>query len=131
MIACGSTPSPTAPPTTVVAIVGLTATVEPITTPATGILYRLTYQVHESGGQLGATLMTQHFALSNGAATDGAINSSPHVAAGATITIQSTLSILTTAPPATHVVFTIGYTDDNGRVGSVSAEADVARIGGL
>ena len=104
----------------------LTATVEPITTPGNGWLYRLTYQVRESGGIRGATLVNQHFVLSNGTTADGAFSTTPRVAANSTITIQSTLSVLTTTAAASHVAFSITFTDDGGLSGSASAEADIA-----
>src|SRR5437660_26892 len=73
------------------------AAVEPLaTTSEPGLLYRLMYQVHDSAGRTGATLLTQHFALSDGRTADGNFNSAPtqaHVAPAGTITVQSTLSI--------------------------------------
>ena len=130
---CGSSQSPAAPATNAAVVVlnGLTATVEPITTPGNGWLYRLTYQVRETGGTRGATLVNQHFVLSNGATADGAFNTMPRVAANSTITVQSTLSVqttttTTTAAAASHVAFSITFTDDGGLSGSASAEADIA-----
>ena len=52
----------------------------------------------------------------------------PHVGAGTTITVESHLSVLTTAAPASHVDFTITYTGDDGRTGSVSTAADLSQI---
>ena len=69
--------SPPASPTTTAAVVvlsGLTATVEPITTPGNGWLYRLTYQVREIAGMRGATLANQQFSLSNGLTAGGTFN---------------------------------------------------------
>jgi hypothetical protein len=107
---------------------GFTATVEPIITPANGWLYRLTYQVRETGGTRGATLVNQHFALSNGTTADGTFNAMTRVSANSTITVQSTLSVLppTTTPAASHVAFSITFIDDGGLPGSASAEADIA-----
>jgi hypothetical protein len=121
--------SPPASPTTNAAVIvlnGLTGTVEPITTPGNGWLYRLTYQVRETGGTRGATLVNQHIVLSNGTTADGAFNTMPRVAANSTITVQSTLSVLTTTAAASHVAFSITFTDDGGLSGSSSAEADIS-----
>jgi len=131
-IACGSSgpvpPAPT-PDRAAMAIVGLTATVQPLTTaPQPGLLYQLTYQLHESGGRMGATAVTQHFAFSNGTAADGNFSSAaapPHVVAGGTITIQSTYSIYPASTAASHVTFTITYIDDKGVSGTTTAEADI------
>ena len=131
--ACGgssppSSPSPAIGNVAVVAISVLSTTVEPFTTPAPGFLYRITYVVRESGGLTGATLMTQHFVLSTGVNADGNFGSTPHVAAGGTINVQSTLSVISGVPPAPHLTFTVGYTDDAGRTGSITVEADVTAI---
>jgi len=135
--ACGGS-SPTSPSTptsngAVVAIEGLTATVEPITSPGTGWLYRLTYRVHETGGKTAATPTATHFALSNGFSADGnftgpGVLQVPRVPANGTITVESNLSVLTTTAAASHVVFTVTYTDDNGHTGSVSAAADISTV---
>jgi hypothetical protein len=45
-----------------------------------------------------------------------------------TITIESDLSVLTTAAAASHVVFTVTYTDDKGQAGSASAAADIVSV---
>src|SRR5262245_34597134 len=89
-IACTSQGPASPGPTTVnrgtLAIVGLTATVQPLTTtPQPGLVYRLTYQLHESAGRIGATAVAQHFAFSNGLSADGDFNAAltpPHVAPG-------------------------------------------------
>jgi hypothetical protein len=52
----------------------------------------------------------------------------PRVPANGTITVESNLSVLTTAAAASHVVFTVTYTDDNGHTGSVSAAADISPV---
>jgi len=95
-------------------------------------LYRLTYQVHESNGRNGATLVTQHFSLSDGTNADGNFNAAltpPHVAPTGTITVQSTLSIYPATSPASHVMFSVTYTDDAGGSGTARAEADISPIG--
>ena len=137
--ACSSsTPAPTPTPTAPAAvanaaaieIVGLRATVEPLeTTSPAGLLYRLTYGVRESTGRAGATLVTQHFTLSDGRTADGQFNTMPppHVPPATTITVQSTLSIYPASTPATRVTFSIDYADDGGRSGTASADADVER----
>ncbi|HWW83467.1 MAG TPA: hypothetical protein VNZ26_07685 [Vicinamibacterales bacterium] len=138
--ACSSSSSSPASPSTPVvrkaglAIEALTATVQPITSPGNGWLYRLTYHVHETGGTTGATLVTQHFSLSDGESADGNFNGpgvlqTPRVAAGGTITVESDLSVLTTRGTATHVVFTVGFTDDNGQTGSAGSDADISTTG--
>jgi len=136
--ACGGSPaSPTAnpsPPPPSVAIVGLTATVEPLlTTPQPGLLYRVTYQVRETTGRTGATLLTQHFAFSNGAMADGNFNTAPnsaHVLPSATISIQSTYSVYPATVPADRIQFSVGYMDDGGVSGSsVAVGADIVRVG--
>ena len=134
--ACGSNSAPTTASTAVnnvavVAIEGLAATVEPITSPGNGWLYRLTYHVHETSGHAGATLTATHFALSNGLNADGnftgpGVLQTPRVPANGLITVESNLSVLTTATPASQVVFTVTYTDDTGRTGSATAEADIS-----
>jgi len=134
--ACGS--SPTSPSTArsnavVVGITIRTSTVEPITTPGAGWLYRLLYDVRETGAKTGATLTLAHWALSNGFTTNDTFSGSgvlqaPHVAPAGTITIESTLSVLTTAAPATHMDFTITYTGDDGQTGSVTTAADISRV---
>ena len=124
-----ASPSTLAPvvKTSPVAILGLRATVEQLTTaPAPGLLYRLTYQVHETTGKSGATLITQHFVFSNGVSADGAFSNTPRVAPTATITIESTYSVYPATLPASHVVFSVTYTDDGGGSGSASAEADIS-----
>ena len=136
-IACGSQ-GPSAPGATTsnraaLAIVGLTATVQPLTTtPQSGLVYQLTYQLHESAGRIGATAVAQHFAFSNGMSADGNFNTAitpPHVAPGGTITVQSSYSIFPATTPASHVTFTVTYVDDTGQSGMTSAEADVSPIG--
>src|SRR6266513_2921866 len=91
--ACASSPSPTPLPITtgaVIAITNLAATVEPTTTASNGSgwLYRLRYQVRETSGSAGATLVGQHFVLTTGLAADGTFSSAPRVAANATISIE-------------------------------------------
>jgi hypothetical protein len=136
--ACGGSSSPTSPSTptsngAVVEIEGLTATVEPITSPGTGWLYRLPYHVRETGGKTGATLTATHIALSNGITADGDFTGPgalqvPRVPANGTITVETHLSVLTTAAAASHVVFTVTYTDDNGHAGSAAAAADISPV---
>jgi hypothetical protein len=135
-IGCSSSSSLPAPTTinhAAIAIVGLSATVEPLTTtPQPGLLYKLTYQLRESGGLTGATAVAQHFAFSNGASADGNFNTAvtpPHVAAGSAITIVSTYSVFPASTPAGHVVFTVSFTDDAGQSGTASTEADISRVG--
>lgn len=138
IFACGGSSSPASPSaatgnSAVVAIEGLTATAEPITSPGTGWLYRLPYRVHETAGRTGATLTAMHFALSNGLSADGdftgpGVTQVPRVPANGTITVESHLSVLTTAAAASHVEFTLTYTDDNGHAGSVTAGADIAQV---
>jgi hypothetical protein len=133
---CGSSPASPSPPTStgaVVAIEGLTATVEPITNPGTGWQYRLTYHAHETGGKTGATLTATHFVLSNGLSADGnftgpGVLTVPRVPANGTLTVASTVSVLTTAAAASHVVFTVTYTDDNGHTSSANATADISPV---
>src|SRR5262245_20471209 len=123
---CGGSPTAPSPspPTPGAAILTLSATFEPlVTTPAPGLLYRLLYQVHETSGVGAVTLTTQHFAMSDG--TFNAALTTPRVSAGGTITVESTLSIYPQTTPAGHVVFTITYSDDSGRSGSATAEADI------
>ena len=131
--ACGHSSSPAAPSndTAVVAIEGLSATVEPITTPGTGWLYRLDYHAHETGGKTGATLTATHIALSNGLNADGdfsgpGVLSVPRAPAGGAIAAETSLSVLTTAAAASHVTFTLTYTDDHGHQGSITADADIS-----
>jgi hypothetical protein len=134
--ACGSSPTPPSTVPNNAAVIGITvrkATVEPITTPGNGWLYRVQYEVREAGGKTGATLTLAHWALSNGFTTNDNFSGSgviqtPHVAAGGAITVESTLSVLTTAAPATHVDFTISYTGDDGQTGSVGTAADVSLV---
>ena len=135
MGACASSSSPTPLPIAtgaVVAITNLTATVEPTTTASnsSGWLYRLRYQVRETSGSAGATLVGQHFVLTTGLAADGTFNSAPHVAANAAISIESTLTVITTAAPAAQLTFSITFTDDAGRAGSASAGASISPIVG-
>ncbi len=133
MSACGVSSTAPSHNGAVVGIVMKASTVEPITTPGVGWLYRLLYEVHETGGNTGATLTLAHGSLSNGFTTN--VNFSgpgviqvPHVAAGGTITVESHLSVLTTAAPASHVDFTITYTGDDGRIGLVSTAADISLV---
>lgn len=136
-MACGSSASaPTSPGVTTnhatIAIVGLVATVEPLTTPQSGLLYRLTYQLRESAGRVGGTAVNQHFVFSDGTTADGNFNAAltpPHVGPGASIRIESTVSVLTARAPATHVSFTVTFSDDGGQTGTATAEADISRIG--
>ena len=127
---CGGSSPPVSPTTTaaVVVLSGLTAIVEPITTPGNGWLYRLTYQVRETGGMRGATLTNQQFSLSNGLTAGGTFNTMTRVPAASAITVQSTLSVLppTATAAASHVAFSITFTDDGGLSGSASAEADIS-----
>jgi hypothetical protein len=137
VIACGSSSSPTSSSamtdTAVVALEGLTATVEPINSPGTGWLYRLTYHAHETGGKTGATLTATHIALSNGQTADGDFNGpgmlqKPRVPASGIITAETNLSVLTPAAAAPHVAFTVSYTDDNGHTGSADAAVDITPL---
>lgn len=133
--ACSS--QSTAPSSTVVnrasvAIVGLVATVEPLTTtPRPGLLYRLTYQLHESGGRMSATAVAQHLAFSNGQSGDSNFTAvtPPHVPPGGTITMHSTYSVYPATAPATRVTFTVTYTDAAAQSGTTTAEANVSPIG--
>jgi hypothetical protein len=128
-IACGKAASAPSPVAATVSIIGLTARVEPLTTtPQPGLVYRLTYQVRESGGQTGATLTTQHFSFSNGVMADGTFTSS-RVGPGATIPLVSTYSVYPAANPASRVEFVIGFVDDRGSSGTASAAADVTPMG--
>jgi uncharacterized protein affecting Mg2+/Co2+ transport len=134
--ACGSSPPSPSTSASKAAVVGITvrtSTVEPITTPGTGWLYRVLYEVRETGGKTGATLTLAHWALSNGFSTNDNFSGAgviqvPHVAAGGSITVESHLSVLTTAVPASHVDFTITYMGDDGQTGSVSTSADVSLV---
>jgi hypothetical protein len=134
-IACSSTPSAPSSPATGASVVLtiLTATVEPLTTtPQPGLLYRVTYRVQEMAGRTGVTLVQQHFALSDGTAADGNFNSAltpPHVAPAGTITVESTLSIYPSTTPAAHVTFSVTYTENGGKSGTASAQADISRTG--
>src|SRR5262249_12220346 len=117
----GTLPAEPTPNRAALVIVGLTASVQPLTTtPQPGLVYVLSYQLHESGGRMGATAVTQHFAFSNGQSADGNFSTVPHVAAGASVTIQSSYSVYPAATPAAHVTFTITYTDDAGQSGTVT-----------
>jgi hypothetical protein len=133
--ACSDSSSLTSPSTdaAVMTIEGLTVTVESITSPDTGWLYRLRYNAHETAGKTGATLTTTHIALSNGLNADGdfsgpGVLQAPRVSAYGIIQVETHLSVLTTAVPASHLVFTLGYTDDKGRTGSASAAADISPV---
>jgi len=134
--ACGSSSTSPSPATTNAAVVAITvrkSTVEPITTPGIGWLYRLQYDVRETGGKTGATLTLAHWALSNGFATNDNFSGSgviqvPHVAAGSTINVESHLSVLTTAAPASHMDFTITFSGDDGQTGSISTAADITVV---
>jgi len=137
LAACSSSTSPSPSLATnnaaVVAITVRRSTVEPITTPGTGWLYRLQYDVRETGGKTGATLTLAHWSLSNGFTTNDnfsgtGVIQAPHVGAGSTINIESHLSVLTTAAPASHVDYTITYTGDDGQTGSVSTAADISQV---
>jgi hypothetical protein len=144
IVGCGSSTSPTTSSgitdKAVVAIEGLTATVEAITNPGPGWLYRLTYHTHETAGRTGATLTATHVALSTGETADGdfkgpGVLTVPRVPAYGTITVVTNLTVLTTAATlptaagaASHVEFTISYTDDNGHTGSASAAADISPL---
>jgi len=134
--ACGSSSMSPSSATSNAAVVGITvrtSTVEPITAPGTGWLYRLRYEVRETGGKTGATLTLAHWALSNGFTANDDFSGPgvvqvPHVAAGGTLTIESHLSVLTTAAPGTHVDFTITYAGDDGKTGSVATAADISLV---
>jgi len=135
--ACGNS-SPTLPTTpindsAVIAIEGLAPTVEAITSPDTGWLYRLRYAAHETAGKTGATLTTTHIALSNGVIADGdfsgpGVLTVPRVPASGIIQIETHLSVLTTAAAAPHLAFTLGFTDDKGHSGSASVAADISPV---
>jgi hypothetical protein len=137
IIACGNS-SPTSPSTpindtAVIAIEGLAPTVEPITSPDKGWLYRLRYNARETAGKTGATLTTTHIALSTGVMADGdfsgpGILTVPRVPASGIIQVETHLSVLTTAAAAPHLVFTLGYTDDKGHPGSASVAADISPV---
>jgi hypothetical protein len=60
------------------------------------IVVELSYQVRETAGTHAATLVNQHFVLSNGFVADATFNPTPKVAAHATTSGQSTLTVLTT-----------------------------------
>ena len=88
---CGgspSAPSTTANAAAVIVLNGLSATVEPVTL---GWSYRLDYQVRETGGKRGATLISSRFELRDGAAANGVFTNMPRVAANSTITLISNL----------------------------------------
>lgn len=134
-VACSSSSSSPATPSAVpnraaIAIVGLTVTVEPLTTtPVPGLVYRLSYQVQETAGRVGATLTSQRIVLSDGQTGDSAFKTSPHVLPNSAVSIVSTLSVYPASTPAAHATFSITYTDDGGQIGTVSAEADVSPLG--
>ncbi len=133
MAACGSSTPASPTPTTSIAVavfVTFNATVESITTPGNGWLYRFVYQMHETSGKSGATLVGYHIALSNGASVDGNFNGpgvlqTPRAVPNGNISAETTLSVLTTNPPASHVTFTLTYTDDSGRTASTTTDADI------
>jgi hypothetical protein len=52
----------------------------------------------------------------------------PRVPPHGAITVETHLSVLTTAAAASHVVFTVTYTDDNGHTGSASAATDTSPV---
>lgn len=133
-VACGGSQStPTAPSpggNAVLAIETLTARVQPLTTtPQPGLLYILTYQVRETAGRTGATLVSQYFAFANGASAEGLFNSSPHVAPSGTLPLTSTYSVYPATTPTSRVTFSIAYTDDAGKAGTVSAQTDISQVG--
>jgi hypothetical protein len=128
-IGCGKSPAVPSPVPASVSIVGLSATVGPLTTtPLPGLLYRLTYQVREGGARTGATLATQRFTFSNGVVAEGTFSSS-RVEPGATITLVSTYSVFPATDPAGRVEFSIGFVDDRGNSGTASAAADITPMG--
>jgi hypothetical protein len=128
-IGCGKSASAPSPVPATISIIGLTATVEPLTTtPQPGLLYRLTYQVRESGGQTGATLASQRFTFSNGVVADGTFPSS-RIGPGAATSLVSTYSVYPASDPAGRVEFSIGFVDDRGNNGTASAAADLTRMG--
>ena len=137
IVACGNS-SPTLPTTpmndsAVIAIEGIAVTVEAITSPDTGWLYRLRYSAHETAGKTGATLTTTHIALSNGVMADGDISGPgiltvPRVPASGIIQVETHLSVLTTAAAASRLAFTLGYTDDKGHTGVASVAADISPV---
>ena len=124
-VACGESSPPTAPsPSHLLAasirIENLTASVQPLlTTPQPGLVYRLIYRVRESGGKVGATLVSLRFELSNGHVSEGAFDAT-RIPPGSSVPLVSSLSIYPASVPASHVTFTITYTDDNGQAGTAS-----------
>jgi len=126
-LAAGSCSSPSAPtPTGSIVIINLTATVEVLTTTAEpGLRYLLRYEVRETGGQIGVTLLRQRFELSNGFATEADFSGMPRVEPGGTVPVVSTLSIYAASVPASSVTFHVTYRDDRGRTGTATASAAI------
>jgi hypothetical protein len=123
----------------VVVIEELTPTVEALTSPRVGLLYRISFRAHETGGKTGATLTASRIALSNGKTVDGnftgpGVLKVPRVPANGTIELESTLTLAfentvtvpTTAAAPLRVVFTVTYRDDNGKTGSATASAAIS-----
>ena len=126
-----SSPSPIGPTPAVASVViaGLTATGQPLTTTSQpGFVYRLIYVLRETGGRIGVTPVRQRFELSDGYTTEGNFSGTTRVPPGGSAPIVSSLSIYPRSVAASHVTFTITYTDDNGVEGTATASAAITPV---
>jgi hypothetical protein len=120
----GGSSSPTSP-TPAPAAAGATLTVSNFTAVREGSGLRMSLQINETSGRVGATVSSILFTLSNGATGTTVVNR--RVAAGSSIsepsiTINDSSGVTTTA---TSMTAAVTFNDDGGRAGSASGTAAI------
>jgi hypothetical protein len=126
--ACGGgNGSPTAPSTPARATLTISAfTVTASTLAAGGFSYRAVFQLRETGGRMGATILTIRFTQQDGRFANVDPTSPLAIAAGATID-SGPIALTDTAAttPTAQFTLSIGYRDEGGQAGDVSMIASV------
>jgi hypothetical protein len=115
--ACGGgNGSPTAPSTPARATLTISAfTVTASTLAAGGFSYRAVFQLRETGGRMGATILTIRFTQQDGRFVNTDPTSAVTIAAGGTLDSGAiTLTDSTATTPTTQFTLSIGYRDDGG-----------------
>ena len=131
----GSSPAtPTAPTPAPTALTGGSAILSVVSVSATSertstdLVYRTTFNLRETGGQLGVTVSSVGVRFGSGRSClfDDTPMQSPHVNAGATIASR----VLNchedlTRPLETQLTITVNHTDDRGVAGSVTGTSSI------
>jgi hypothetical protein len=92
-------------------------------TTATGVIYHVTFQLAETGGQAGATINNITFIFRNGFTSGSTIHTpaaSTRLASSGTLNIGPIAVVDNSGNVATEIGANVSYTDDSGHTSSVS-----------